>query len=117
MTSVPISSAGISCSPETFQLAHDPGDGALDAIRIDRPLAQRDLEGAQKLVAVERHLAAALLDHVEIAELDALEGGEAAAAIRADAAAANGGAVFGGRLSFTWVSRDWQNGQRMERAC
>jgi hypothetical protein len=88
MTSVPISSAWISCSPEL------PAGGRcrrrrVDAIGIDRALAQRDLEGSGQLVAVERHLAAAFLDHVEIAQLHALEGRETAAAIRADAAAAD----------------------------
>ena len=44
-----------------------------------------------QLVAVERHAPAGALDHGQLAQLHPLEGGEAAAAIRADAAAADRG--------------------------
>ena len=46
-----------------------------------------------ELVAVERHAPARALDDRQLAQLHPLEGGEAAAAIRADAAAADGGRI------------------------
>src|SRR5690606_32094130 len=40
-----------------FQLSHDARNHALDALAIDGAFSQRNLDGAQKLVAIERHLA------------------------------------------------------------
>src|SRR5688572_32641680 len=36
-----------------FELPHDARDHALDAVRLHRTLAQSDLHGARKLVAIE----------------------------------------------------------------
>ena len=60
-----------------FELAHDRGNHLLDPFRIDRPLAQGDLQRAHQLVAVERHPAAVALDHGQFAQLHPLEGREA----------------------------------------
>src|SRR5690606_33970265 len=79
-----------------FELAGDATRRALDAVGIDIALADRDLHRAQQLVAVERHLAAGALDDDEVAKLHPLEGGEATAAIGADAAAADRRPVLGG---------------------
>ena len=75
---------------QAFELADDARDHALDALGLDGALAQRGIDRAGELVAIERHLAADLLDHGQLAQLHALEGGEAAAAGVADAAAADG---------------------------
>ena len=80
---------------ETFQFAHDLGHHLLDALGLDRALAQRDLHRAHQLVAVERHAAAVALDHDELAQLHALEGGEAEIAGQADAPPADRGRVLG----------------------
>src|ERR1700712_1019861 len=67
-----------------FKLAHDRRDQLLDPLLIDRALAQADLYRAHQLVAVERHPAAVALDHRQLAQLHALEGGEAEIAGDAD---------------------------------
>ena len=72
-----------------LELAHDAVDHALDPLGLDRALAQGDLDRAHELVAVEGRAPAVLLDDREFAQLHALEGREAAAAIGADAAAAD----------------------------
>src|SRR6218665_626647 len=77
-----------------FQPADDAGDRTFDTVIVNGPLAQCDLEGSHQLVAVERHLAARLLGNHQLAELHALEGGEAPPAIRADAPPADGGVVL-----------------------
>jgi hypothetical protein len=63
---------------------------------------------AQQLVAIERHFAAGLLDHHEVAQLHALEGGEAAAAIGQTRRRRIAAPSSAGRESFTCVSSDWQ---------
>ena len=68
-----------------LELPHDAVDHALDPLGRDGALAQRDFDRAQQLVAVERRAPAVLLDHHQLAQLHALEGGEAAAAIGTDA--------------------------------
>ena len=78
------------------ELAHDAIDGALDPVGIDIALPERDGEGAHQFFAVERHLSARPLDGHQIAKLDALECGEAAAAIGADAPAADRRPILGG---------------------
>src|SRR5579872_1453298 len=78
-----------------FELTHDLGHELVDALGLDRPLAQRDLHRAQQLVAVERHPAAVALDDHQLAQLHALEGGEAEIARQADAAAADDRGVLG----------------------
>src|SRR5699024_11875587 len=45
-----------------FELPNNAGDGALDAVGLDIALPERNVEGAHQLVAVERNLAARLLD-------------------------------------------------------
>src|SRR5262249_6916780 len=77
-----------------FQLARDLGDHLLDALGIDRALAQRYLDRAHQLVAVERHAAAVTLDHGQLAQLDPFEGGKAEIARETHAAPANNGRVF-----------------------
>src|SRR5262249_674689 len=72
---------------ETLQLAHDLRYFLLDPLRIDRALAQCDLDRTHELVAVERHAAAIALDDGQLAQLHALESGEAEIAGQADAAA------------------------------
>ena len=96
MTRWPICSEVTSGSPVLSSSAHDAVDHALDALGIDGALAQRDLHRAHQLVAIERHALAGALDDGELAQLHALEGGEAAAAIRADAPAPNSRVVIGG---------------------
>src|SRR4029079_2808683 len=59
-----------------FELAHDRGNHLLDPFRIDRALAQTDLQRADQLVTVERHPAAVALDHGQFAQLHPLEGRE-----------------------------------------
>ena len=78
-----------------LELAHDAIDHALDALRIDRALAQGDLQRAHQLVAIEGHAAARFLDHDQLAQLHALESGETPAAIGTDAAAADRGRILG----------------------
>jgi hypothetical protein len=81
---------------EALELANDAVDHALDPVGIDRALAQRDLDGADQLVTLERNAPARALDDHQLAQLDPLEGREPAAAVRADPAAANRRMVVGG---------------------
>src|SRR6185437_4665593 len=78
-----------------FELADDRVDHALDTLRLDRPLAQRDADRARELVAVAGLALRALLEDGELAELDALESGEARRAIGTEPTAPDGGAVVG----------------------
>src|SRR5215468_298580 len=78
-----------------LELAHDLGHGLIDALRLDRTLAQRDLDRAQQLVSVERHAAAVALDDHKLAQLHALECGKAEIAAQTHAAAANDGGILG----------------------
>src|SRR5713101_3243245 len=77
-----------------LELAHDLGHGLIDALRLDRTLAQRDLHRAQELVTVKRHAAAVALDDDELAQLYPLECREAEIAGEADATAADDGAIL-----------------------
>ena len=45
-----------------FETPHDARYGTVDPLRVDRPLAQRDLEGFRQLVAIERHPPPGLLE-------------------------------------------------------
>src|SRR6186713_2007616 len=74
-----------------LQLAHDAVHHPLDSFRVDSALAQRHLDGAHQLVAVEGHAPAAPLGDHQLAELDPLEGGETAAAIGTDPPPSDGG--------------------------
>src|SRR5205085_4129686 len=65
------------------------------ALPIYLPLAQADRHRAHQLVAIERHAAAVALDHRELAQLHALEGGEAEIAGDAHAPPADHGRVLG----------------------
>src|SRR5262249_50120461 len=78
-----------------LELAHDLGHGLVDALGLDRTLAQRDLHRAQQLVAVERHAAAVALDDHELAQLHAFERGKAEIAAQAHPAAADDGGILG----------------------
>ncbi|ENN85865.1 hypothetical protein RHSP_17832 [Rhizobium freirei PRF 81] len=77
-----------------FEAADDAGHGSFDAVAIDRTLAQRDIERAHQLFAIEKHFAAGLLDDHQLAKLHAFERGEATAAIRADPPSADGGIIL-----------------------
>src|SRR5262245_37125039 len=78
-----------------LQLAHDLRHHLVDALRLDRTLAQRDLDRTQQLVAIERDAAAVALDHRELAQLHALERREAEIAGQAHAPAADHRRVLG----------------------
>src|SRR5262249_51464762 len=78
-----------------LELAHDLGHGLIDALRLDRTLAQRDLDRAQQLVSVERHAAAVALDDHKLAQLHALECGKAEIAAQTHPAARDEGALLG----------------------
>src|SRR6185312_12417673 len=79
---------------QALQPAHDAGDHAVHALRLDGAFAECMRDRALQLLALERFAPAALLHHDELAQLHALEGGEAPAAGRAMAAAANGRVVL-----------------------
>src|SRR5579872_2181013 len=79
----------------TLELAHDGIDDPLDALGLDRPLAQRNVDRARELVAVEGLALGVLLDHGELAQLHALKGGEARGAVRAKPAAPDRRAILG----------------------
>src|SRR5262249_25032762 len=79
---------------QALKPAHDARHHALDALTLDRAFGKRDLHRAHQLVAVERHARAGAVNDGELAQLLALESGEAAAAIGTIAAAANGGPVL-----------------------
>src|SRR5262245_24266942 len=66
--------------PAQLDLAHDAVDDAVDALLVDPALARRDHDRALELLAVERDALALALEHGQLAQLDALEGGEARAA-------------------------------------
>ncbi len=70
-----------------LQLALDAGDQLLDLHRIDRPLARGDRDRADQLVAIERLALVLDLTHGQLAQLDALERGEARAQPRTGAGA------------------------------
>src|SRR6185437_5368449 len=78
-----------------FELPDQRVDDPLDALPLDRPLAQRDIDRARQLVAVEGLALAALLDDRQLAQLHPLEGREAGGAVRAEAAPADRGAIVG----------------------
>src|SRR4051794_13550993 len=78
-----------------LELANHRVDDALDLLGLDRPLAQGDMDRAREFVALERLALPVLLDHRQLAQLDALEGGEARRAIRAEAAPTDRRAIVG----------------------
>src|SRR5690606_6306190 len=82
--------------PQAFELAHDARDHAFGRLVVDIALAQGGHHRARELLPVEGYLATGFLDHDEVAQLDALEGREAAAAAVADTAAADRVGIFGG---------------------
>src|SRR5271166_5845833 len=77
-----------------LKFAHDLGYGLIDALGLDRALAQRDLHRAQELVAVEWHATAVALDDHELAQLHPFEGGEAEIAGKAYPTTADDAAVL-----------------------
>ena len=113
ITSSPICVRGDLALARAFEPAHDAVDHALDALGLDRPLAQRERDRARELVAVERHALAVLLHHGELAQLHPLEGGEARAAGGQKRRRRIAALSSVGRESFTWVSSWPQNGQRI----
>src|SRR5258707_14803063 len=78
-----------------LELAHDGRDHFFDPLRIDRALAQADLQRAHQLVAVERHPAAVALDHGKFAQLHPFEGGEAEIAGNAHPPPADDSGILG----------------------
>src|SRR5262249_19217085 len=78
-----------------LELADDLRHHLFDALRLDRPLAQRDLHRTHELVAVERHAPSVALDDHELAQLHALESGETKIAGQAHASAADGRRILG----------------------
>src|SRR5258705_7558726 len=80
---------------QAFEAAHDAGDHALDAFGLDGALSHGVMDGALQLLAVERFAPARFLDHSELAQLYALEGGEAPAAAWTEAPAPDRGIVVG----------------------
>src|SRR5215471_14513659 len=80
---------------ETFELAHDLRHHLLDSLGIHRSFAQRDLHRSHQLVAIEWHAPSVALDDDELAQLHALEGGEAEIAGEAHPPAADGGGILG----------------------
>src|SRR5215475_7967057 len=80
---------------QAFELAHDLRHGLLDPFRIDIALAQRDLDRARELVAIERHPPAVALYHRELAQLHALKGGEAKSASETEPAPTDRGRILG----------------------
>src|SRR5690348_10794862 len=78
-----------------FELTDDGIDRALDAFAFDRPLAQRDLDGARQLVALERFALVVLLDDGQFAQLHALERRETRGAIRAEPPPSDRGSIVG----------------------
>ena len=79
----------------TLKLAHDSIHHPLDAIRLNRTLAQGDFERAHEFIAIERHPPAGFFQDHQFAQLHALERRETAAAIGTDPAAANGRRIAG----------------------
>src|SRR5690348_1163212 len=77
-----------------LELPDDTVDDTFDSLLLDRALVQRDTDRARQLVAVERHAAVVGLHHRELAQLGALDGGEALAAVAAEAAPADRAAVL-----------------------
>ena len=67
----------------------------LDPLGVDRPFAQRYLQRAHQLVAIERHPAAIALDDREFAQLHPFKGGEAEIAGDADPAPPDHGGILG----------------------
>src|SRR3954454_8777782 len=68
----------------TFELAHQRIDHALDPLRLDRSLTQRDIDRPGELFTVERLALAVFLDHGQLAKLDPLKCGEARGASGAE---------------------------------
>lgn len=91
-------------------------DKLVEPFLRDAALAAGEGDRLFDLGAIE-HLAlfAAFHDH-DLAQLDALERGEARAAAVALAAAADRGVALGGRLSFTWLFSLAENGQRKRQS-
>ena len=78
-----------------FELPNYRVDDAFDPVGLMRPLAQSGVGRAGELVTVERLALSILLDHRQLAELDALEGGEPCGAVRTGPPATNRAAIVG----------------------
>src|SRR5690606_21717330 len=73
-----------------FELPDDARYQAIDPLLLDGPLAQRDLDGSQQLVTIERNFAARPFYDGNLSQLHALERREPAAAIWAHPPPADG---------------------------
>src|SRR5262249_61621924 len=80
---------------DALELADDLRHHLINALRIDRPFAQRDLHRPQELVAVERYAPAIALDHNQFAQLHPLESRETEIAAQTDPATADDGRILG----------------------
>src|SRR5690349_9345444 len=76
-----------------FEAPDDAVHHALQTVPVHGTLAQRDLHGAQQLLAVERLARAVALHHVQLPQLHAFEGCEARTTVGALPPPANGGIV------------------------
>src|SRR6266849_882082 len=81
--------------PRTLELTDHRIDDAFDLFRLDRALAQGDVDRTGQLVALEGFALPVLLDHRQLAELHALEGGEPGGAVRTETPSADGRAIIG----------------------
>src|SRR6516162_3232653 len=77
----------------TLQLPHQRVDDALDALGLERPLAQGDVDRSGELVSVEGFAVPIFLDHGQLAQLHPLESREAGAAIWAEPPASDRAAI------------------------
>src|SRR5258706_567235 len=78
-----------------FELAYDFRDRLIDALGLDRTLAQRDLQRAQQLIPIEWHATAVALDDDQLAQLHPFERGEAEIARKSHPTAADDGGILG----------------------
>src|SRR3546814_15454911 len=77
-----------------LKTADDTIDDALQPLRIDLPLAQRNHHRTRQLVAVERLALATLLQNGQFPKLHPLKGREPGAAIRTEAPSPDRRVVF-----------------------
>src|SRR4051812_11049546 len=102
--------ACIDLIPAGFELALDRGDEPVEALGRNIALAAGDREGPGQLLAVERLALAVLLDHRQVAQLDALKGRETRAAGFALAPPANRCAILARPAVFhlaVFVRAEW----------
>src|SRR5271169_2182017 len=77
----------------TLQLPHQRVDNAFHSLRLERALAQRNVDRSGQLVSVEGFAVPIFLDHGQLAQLHPLESREAGAAIWAEPPASDRTAI------------------------